>query len=292
MHKSGDQAEGLRRLNMSSAVRTITVASGGTRVGKTTVVANLALALAGNGKNVLVIDEDPSMNGVNASLGLAARSDLVDVIEGRKSLEDAMQRGPNGIRLLTVSRGLHSLANLTAQQQAALVDCFGRLHNHVEVVLVDTAANQASDVLPPSLAAEEVLLVLSGSSASITDAYALVKIMSQRYARRRFLVLVNKVRSEQEASRIFGNVSRLALDRLEVSIEFAGCIPADDKLSRSSALCQPLVEAFPSCPIAARFRRVADELLQADRADHRSGLDNFMHRLLRTSRLPALIPGL
>ena len=292
MPRGRDQAEGLRRLNMGAAVRTITVASGGAGAGKTTVVVNLALALAKNGKSVLVIDEDPLGNGVNASLGLTARFDLAHVIDGSRSLPDALQVGPYGIRLLSVQRGLHSLAQLPSAQQSGLVEGFGRLHSQVDVVLVDTAANATSRMLPPSVAAEEVLVVISGASASITEAYALIKIMSQQYARRRFLVLVNKVRFERDGLQIFSNVSQLALKRLGVSIEFAGCVLDDDLVRRSSVACEPLVEAFPTCPAAACFRRVADDLLQADCDDYRSGLDNFMHRLLRTSRLPALTPGI
>jgi flagellar biosynthesis protein FlhG len=156
----------------------------------------------------------------------------------------------------------------------------------VDVVLVDTAMGSASHVLSLSLAAQQVLIVLSGAASSITDAYALIKIMSQEYAKRHFLVLLNKVHSEPEASVIFGNISQVAQRHLSVSLDFVGCIPSDEKLRRSTQLCRPVVESFPASVSAAGFRKLADILLRRPCSeDCGSGVENFMQRLVRSSRL-------
>ncbi len=284
---SGDQAEGLRRLRDRDAVRIITVAGGRTGVGKTSTVVNLAVALAKNGKHVLVLDENPRHNNVNANLGLRARYDLLHVINRDKTLEQVILPGPQGISVLTAMRGVHSLAKLDPDGQEWLIECFGKLPNPVDVVLVDTAAGSASHVLSLSLAAQQMLVVLSGAASSITDAYALIKIMSQEYARRHFLVLVNKVASESQARAIFDHISQVARRHLSVTLDFAGCIPSDAKLRRSTLLCRPVVEAFPICASAARFRKLADELLRCPcPADYGGGVENFMQRLIRGSRLP------
>lgn len=285
----GDQAEGLRGLPglpISAAVRIIAVAGGGAGVGKTSVVLNLAMALARNGKHVLVLDENPRHNNVNANLGLKARYDLLHVINRDKTLEQVILPGPEGISVLTAMRGVHSLAKLNPDDQEWLVKCFGRLPRPVDVVLVDTAAGSASHVLSLSLAAEQVLMVLSGAASSITDAYALIKIMSQEYAKRHFLVLVNKVGSEHEARAIFDNVSQVARRHLSVSLDLMGCIPIDEKLRRSTQLCRPVVEAFPASVSAAGLRQLADNVLRHPcPGDYSGGVENFMQRLIRTSRL-------
>jgi len=281
-----DQAEGLRRLRVGDAVRIITVAGGKCGVGKTSAVVNLAMVLAKTGKHVLVLDENPRHNNVNTNLGLKARYDLLHVINRDKTLEQVIVPGPEGISVLTAMRGVHSLGQLDHDDQEWLVECFSRLPRPVDVVLVDTAAGGASHVLSLSLAAQQVLVVLSGAASSITDGYALIKIMSREYAKRHFLVLVNKVGSEQEARVIFTNISQVARRHLSVSLDFMGCIPTDEKLRRCTQLCRPVVEAFPASVSAAGFRELAESLLRcAYPEDYRGGMENFMQRLMRISRL-------
>lgn len=284
---TGDQAEGLRRLQASDLVRIVTVVGGRAGVGKTSAVINLAAALARNGKHVLVLDENPRHNNVNANLGLKARYDLLHVINRDKTLEQAILPGPEGISILTAMRGVHSLSTLGHDDQEWLIKSFANLSKPVDVVLVDTtAAGSASHVLSLSLAAQQVLVVLSGTAPSITEAYALIKVMSLEYAKRHFLVLVNKVGSEQEACAIFNNISQVARCRLSVTLDFMGCIPIDEKLSRSTQLCRPVVEAFPASAAATGFRKLADNLLSCPHpGDYVGGVENFVERLIRSSRL-------
>lgn len=284
--KGGDQAEGLRRMRVSDAIRVITVTGGRTGVGKTSTVVNLAAALAGNGRRVLVVDENPRHNNVNASLGLKARYDLLHVIERDKTLEQVIVPGPEGVSILPAMRGVESLAKLGHDDEERLVRCFSRLARPVDVVLVDTTTGGASPMLSSSLAAQQVLIVLSAAASSITDAYALIKLMSQEYAKRHFLVLLNKIGSEQEARTIFDNVSQVSRRHLSVALEFAGCIPRDEKLHRATQLCRSVVEAFPASASAAGFRKLADSLLRClCPADDGGGVEGFMQRLIHNSRL-------
>jgi len=284
-----DQAAGLRglaALRTSDAVRILTVAGGKSGVGKTSVVVNLAMTLARNGKQVLILDENPRHNNVNAHLGLKARYDLLHVINRDKSLEQVILQGPHDVSVLTAMRGIHSLAKLKPVEQEWLVKCFGELPKPIDVVLVDTAIGHASHVLPLSLASQQVLILLSGSVSSITDAYRLIKIMSNEYAKKDFLILVNKVESEQKAQEIYNNISKVARQYLSVSLEFMGCILNDEKLRRSTQLCRPVVDAFPDATSSAGFRQLAEDLLHCSYTDdYDGGVENFMRRLIRTSHL-------
>ncbi|MBI2224470.1 MAG: AAA family ATPase [Betaproteobacteria bacterium] len=273
-----DQAEGLRRLQVSDAVRIVTVAGGRTGVGKTSAVVNLAMALAKNGKHVLVLDENPRHNNVNINLGLKARYDLLHVIHRDKTLEQVILPGPDGISVLTAMRGVHCLAKLNRDDQEWLIKSFSKLPKPVDVVLVDTAAGSTGHVLSLGLAAQQVLVVLSGVASSITDGYALIKVMSQEYARRHFLIVVNNVRSEQDARAIFDNISQVAKRHLSVALDLVGCIPADEKLRRSAQLCRPVVDAFPASMSAAGFRKMADNLLRCPCPGDYGGVENEAHR--------------
>ena len=286
-----DQAAGLRgltALQSGDAVRILTVAGGKTGVGKTSVTVNLAMTLARNGKQVLILDENPRHNNVNANLGLKARYDLLHVINRDKPIEQVMVQGPHDVSVLTAMRGIHSLAKLDPTDQEWLVKCFSELPKPIDVVLVDTAIGSTSHVLPLSLASQQVLILLSGSASSITDAYKLVKIMSKEYAKKHFLILVNKVESEQIAQEIYNNISQVARQYLSVSLEFMGCVLFDEKLRRSTQLCRPVVDAFPESLSSANFRRLAETLLHCSHVDDYSGgVENFMRRLIRTSHLRA-----
>jgi len=284
-----DQAAGLRELTAlepNAGVRVFAVVGGRTGVGKTSSVINLAVALAKTGKRVLILDENPRHKDVNANLGLSARYDLLHVINQDKTLEQVMTQGPEDVLVLTAMRGIHSLAKLSSADQERLIQCFSDLSQTVDVVLIDTAIGRTSRVVPLSLASQQVLIVLSGSDKAITDAYALIKLISQEYARRDFLVLVNKVESESRARDIFENIAGVAQKHLAVQLEWTGYIPFDEKLHRSTRLCQPVVEIFPTSASAAGYRQLAEKLMRcAGPWTDNDGVENFMRRLIRTSHL-------
>ena len=287
-HKK-DQAAGLRELTAlepNAGVRVFAVVGGRTGVGKTSSVINLAVALAKTGKRVLILDENPRHKDVNANLGLSARYDLLHVINQDKTLEQVMTQGPEDVLVLTAMRGIHSLAKLSSADQERLIQCFSELSQTVDVVLIDTAIGRTSRVVPLSLASQQVLIVLSASGKAITDAYALIKLISQEYARRDFLVLVNKVESESMGRDIFENIAGVAQKHLAVKLEWMGCILFDEKLQRSTRLCQPVVEIFPTSASAAGYRQLAEKLMRcAGPWTDNDGVENFMRRLIRTSNL-------
>lgn len=281
-----DQASGLRKLSAHTGVRVFAVAGGRTGVGKTCSVINLAAALTKMGKHVLILDENPRHKDVNANLGLNARYDLQHVINQDKTLEQVMTQGPDGILILTVMRGIHSLAKLSLADQEQLIQCFSELPQSIDVVLIDTAIGKSSRVIPLSLASQQVLIVLSASSTAITDAYALVKFISQEYARRHFLVLINKVESENIGRDIFNNIASVAQKNLAVELEWTGCILLDNKLYRATCLCQSVVEAFPTSGSATSYRQLAEKLMQCTGTwVDNDEVENFMRRLIRTSHL-------
>ncbi len=282
-----DQAEGLRRLLAKDALRIITIASATAGVGKTSAAINLAVALARAGREVLVLDGSPQRGNVSDALGMNARFDLLDVINRKKTLEQVLMTGPEGISVLPAAHGIGHLAGLNRDEQDRLIGCFSKLPNPADVVLVDTATGSGK-ALPVNLAAQDVILVLSKTSSSITGNYALIKTMSLQYAKRHFRILVNKARSEREARTLFLNMAQAARRYLSVSLDYIGFISPDDKLERATALCTPVVEAFPAAPSATGFRRMAGEMMGWPRhTETEESMGNFMRRLIQSSRLGA-----
>lgn len=284
-----DQAAGLRNLipfQAPDSARVFTIAGGNVRVGKTSVAVNLATALAQNGQRVLLIDESPCHNNICTHLGLQARFDLLHVINRDKKLNQVLLQGPENIAILSAMRGIHALSKLNPIEQDWLIKSFSELTKSVDIVLIDTAMTGTTHVLPLSLASEHVLIVVSGSAASLTGAYVLIKIMSQEYAKQHFLILVNKVDSEAESLAIYQNLYKVARRYLSVTLEFVGYIQSDKKLRSATQLCKSVIEAFPASQAAICFRQLAHNILRSSCPDkYNGGIDKFMQRLIRTSHL-------
>lgn len=284
-----DQAAGLRKLTSFQATnlaRIFTIAGGKSRIGKTSVVVNLAAALAQNGQRVLLIDENPCHNNICTSLGLQARFDLLHVIHRDKRLDQVLLQGPENITILSAMRGIQALNKLNPLEQDWLIESFSELTEAVDIVLIDTAMTGTTHVLPLSLASEQVMIVISGSAASLTGAYALIKIMNQEYAKQHFLILVNKIDSETESLNIYQNLYKVARQYLSVTLEYAGYIQSDEKLRNATQLCRPVMETYPGSQAAACFGYLAQSILRSSCPDkYRGGIDNFMRRLIQTSHL-------
>ena len=278
-----DQAEGLRRLLDPNALRVVAISAGAGGSGSTGAIINFAGALTELGRDVLIIDESPTAQGVTAALGIKARFDLDDVIRGKRDLDEVIVRVPAGFLILPLARGARSLLQLPASEQQRLVERCGRLGLPVDTLLVDFAPGSASALLWPTTAAQQVIILPGGGASAITAAYALIKRLSNDFARREFHILVSNIASESEARAIFGNMARVARQHLRVSLDFMGHIPPDSKLQNAAHLRLPVVAAFPEAPSAGSYRRLAQAIIDWPQPDERgSGFDDFMRRLIHS----------
>ena len=281
-----DQAEGLRRLLARSGLRVVSISAGTGGGGRIGAIVNLAGALAELGSDVLILDEYPPAQGVAAALGLKARCDLQDVISGKRDIDDMIVRGPGGILVLPLARGADSLSRLPASVQERLMERCGRLGLPVDTLLMNAAPGGGSTPIWPLTGARDVVVLAGSGSAAITTAYASIKRLCTEFERREFLVLVSNVAIEGEAREIFGNMAGVARRYLQVSLEFMGHIPPDDKLRHAARLRLPVVAAFPAAAAAGNFRRLARAIAGwplAEECD--GGFDDFMRRLINSSRL-------
>ena len=254
-----DQAEGLRRLQRP-ATKVITVASGKGGVGKTNVVANLAISLARGGSRVMVFDADLGLGNIDILLGLAPRFNISHVLTGEKSLEQVMVRGPLGIWVLPASSGVSSMAALDARAHSRLIDAVSQLAIPLDFLLVDCAAGISGDVLTFSRAAQDLVVVLSNEPASVADAYALIKVLSKQYGLRRFHLLPNMVRDAREGQSLFAKIAGVSDRYLDVSLDLAGSIPLDAALRAAVRAQRAVVESAPDSAAAKAFAALAERV--------------------------------
>lgn len=279
-----DQAAGLRRLFGREPTRIVTFAAGGIGVGKSLLVANLAACLARRGKEVLVLDENTKDN-VASRYGALARHDLLQVINREKSLDEVLVTVAPGVRVLPGAQAVKKLGTLSARQQDAFLEAITGMERSADVILVDASLEHPLGFSPLGLAAHDTVVVLSASSASITEAYALIKKVSLGYSLKKFRILVSKARGHADADAIGRNIAELTRTRGLACLDYCGFVPLDEQLRQSARLCQPVAGLFPDAPAAKAYRAIAGDLLGWPLpSDDNGGIEQFAQQLLHLSQ--------
>lgn len=255
-----DQAAGLRRIDNTRQLKIIAVSSGKGGVGKTNVSVNLAIAMARQGNEVLLLDADLGLANVDVQLGLNTEYDLSHVMKGERALDEIIVEGPSKIKVIPASTGISEMANLGPAEQAGLINAFSELSCMVDVMIIDTGAGISNSVINFCGASQDVIVVVHDEPASITDAYAFIKVMSIKHKVRRFHILANMTHHAREGRELFTKLSK-ATDRfLDVVLNFTGSIPFDGKVRQAIQHQRAVVEAFPNSPSSLAFKRITKQI--------------------------------
>ncbi|AIR90090.1 cobyrinic acid a,c-diamide synthase [Pseudomonas cremoricolorata] len=271
-------------------VQVIAVTGGKGGVGKTNVSVNLSLALAELGRRVMLLDADLGLANVDVLLGLTPKRTLADVIEGRCELRDVLLQGPGGVRIVPAASGTQTMVHLQPAQHAGLIQAFSEIGDNLDVLVIDTAAGIGDSVVSFVRAAQEVLLVVCDEPTSITDAYALIKLLNRDYGMNRFRVLANMAQSPQEGRNLFAKLTKVTDRFLDVALQYVGAVPYDECVRKAVQKQRAVYEAFPRSKCALAFRAIAQKVdswpLPANPRGH---LEFFVERLVQpTSAGPVL----
>lgn len=276
-----DQAQGIRQMKSSRPVRVIAVTSGKGGVGKSNVAVNLAVTLAQNGERVMVMDADMGLANIDVLLGLSPRMNLSHVINGECSLEDTILEGPSGIRIIPASSGVAAMSDLTPAQNAGVIRSFSELTVPVDTLIIDTAAGLSGSVISYTRASREIIIVVCDEPASITDAYAMIKVLNRDYDIHRFHVLANQAHGIQQGRELYNKLARVSEKYLDVALNFLGTIPYDDCLKKAVQKQKTVVESFPRSPSAMAFKQIAKKTQQWPLPENMEGhLEFFIERLV------------
>jgi flagellar biosynthesis protein FlhG len=279
-----DQAMGLRRMVNPEPVRVIAVTGGKGGVGKTNISINLGVALAELGRRVMLLDADLGLANIDVLLGLHAQHNLSHVMSGECELQEIMVLGPKGMRVVPGASGLQQMAELSPAEHAGLIHAFSEVSGDVDVLMIDTAAGISDLVVSFSRAAQEQIVVVCDEPASITDAYAIIKLLNREHGIGRFRILANMVKSVQEGKDLFNKMCRVTDQYLDVMLSYMGSIPYDEQLRKAVKSQRPVVEAYPRSRVAQAFKNLAK---RADNwpvpTDVSGDLQFFVERLIQFS---------
>ena len=280
-----DQAAGLRALNSKKTVRVLAVASGKGGVGKTNVSVNLSVALAARGNRVMLLDADLGMANIDVMLGLYPSKNLSHVITGECTLQEILLTGPLGIKIVPASSGTEIMAHLSEAQHIGLIRAFSELDENIDTLIIDTAAGISSSVVSFCKAAQEVLVVVCDEPASITDAYAMIKMLSREHGIQRFRVLANMTNSAQEGRMLYEKLSKVTNRFLDVTLSFYGVLPFDPYLRKAVQRQKSVVEAYPRSRSAIAFKNFAQKADSWPMPTKATGhLEFFVERLINATK--------
>jgi flagellar biosynthesis protein FlhG len=262
-----DQASQLRALARAQAPepglfssRVIAIASGKGGVGKTNVVAGLAMALARDGQRVVVLDADFGLANLDILLGLSPAYTLEHVLGGEKLLEEILLDGPFGIRIIPASSGIQELTRLDAAAELRLVQGLQRVSAGIDWLLIDTAAGIHDSVIKLLMAAQEVLLVTTPEPTALVDVYAMVKVVHLRDPRKPLWLLVNNAQGQEEAEETIDQLQAATRRFLKRELNVLGMLPADPWVLQAVRQQRGVVELFPQAPAALALTAAARRL--------------------------------
>jgi len=256
-------------------IRVLSVTSGKGGVGKTNIAANLAYLLSRANKKTLILDADAGLANIDVILGIHSRYNLSHVLNGERSLDEVIVPGPGGILILPSASGIPEMTDLSRGQKLTLIDELNLYNHSLDFMLVDTAAGISANVMYFNMAAKEIVVVTSPEPTALTDAYALIKVLYQRHAKRRFRLIVNMARSSQEASEVCKRLARATDHFLNLTIEYLGYVVWDENVKEAVRQQKAVAEIYPNSPATRCLAKIAEKISSETLEEYENGSIKF-----------------
>lgn len=247
-------------LVLGKPVQVIGITGGKGGVGKSNVAVNTAIAMADLGRKVVLLDADLGLANIDVLIGIKPRYTLEDVLADRATIDEVLVDGPGGIKVVPASSGTQRMTKLPQREHGGLIQAFSTLQQKLDVLIIDTAAGIGESVVNFLAASQHVVVVVCDEPTSITDAYALIKVLNRQQGIERFDVVSNMTRGRPDAELLFAKLQRVTDRFLEVTLHFAGAIPFDDNLRKAVKRQRAVVDMYPSTVASVAFRQLAHEI--------------------------------
>lgn len=267
-----DQAGRLRDLmeskkpgkNFNFKSRMITVSSGKGGVGKSNLTLNLAINLAKHGKKIAIIDADFGMANIEVLYGKVPSRSLANVLKGENTISEIITTGPEGISLVSGGSGINELANLSDMQIEILLESFMYLDEKYDIILIDTGAGASDRVTSMVRASQETIILTTPEPTSLTDSYALIKILKKMDNVPEMYMVINRVEDKKEGEEIYYKLNRVSHRFLGLELKLLGYIPDDNNLRKAVKKQEPVSISYPKSPSAKSIATMAKDILSLE----------------------------
>ena len=242
----------------------ITVTSGKGGVGKTNFTANLGWLLRQIRRRVMILDADLGLANIDIILGLNPTFNIGHVFSGEKTMEEVLIKGPAGLRILPACSGVQSVTDLDEAHKMLLLEQTESLAEAFDFMLIDTGAGIADNVIYFNLAAQTMIVLVTPEPTSLTDAYALIKVLARDHHQHCFKIVTNDVSGEAEGLEVFKKLARVTDRFLNVSLDMLGFVPHDASVREAVRMQRPFCEVFPEEPAAQGLRKIARRIAEME----------------------------
>lgn len=278
-----DQAEALRELAGRQKTRPteiITVTSGKGGVGKSSVALNMAISLSRRGRRTLIIDSDFGFSNIDVMLGVKTRYDLLDVIKRRKDIREIVEQGLEGVRFISGGSGVYELTRLSGKQLTGIMGSLVSLEDIADTIIFDTGAGVNDNMLKLIYAGNETVLVTTPEPTAVVDAYALVKIISEKISGAKIGLVLNKVASAREAAAVMDGLIKIAKKNIDININKLGYIMRDENMPKAIKMQVPILVSYPKCMASVNIDSISAKLLRAPvKEKEKPGVLSFLEKL-------------
>ncbi len=261
------------------AAMVLAVTSGKGGVGKTNIAANLAVCLAAAHQRVLLLDADLSLGNLDLVMDIHSKYNVSHVISGHKSLEEIIQNGPKGLRIVCGASGLDRLADISESEQHRLMEHLCRLQHETDTIVIDTAAGISRPVVSFCLAADRVLVVTTPEATAMADSYGMIKVLVRKGYAGPISLLVNMARTAAEGKGTYQRMANVAQKFLRANLYYAGTLPKDERLCAAVRSRTPVVLAYPKSEISSSLAAIAARLGGTKRGG--AAEESFFRRVIR-----------
>ncbi len=264
-------------------MRIIAVSSGKGGVGKTNLVANLALALEKKGLKTLIFDADLGLANIDVLLGLSPRKDIRDVMSGEATLKEITIWTEYGFGVIPASSGVVELTQLDPSEKLMLKEQFEEVTQGLDFLFFDLSAGIADNVLFFNLVAQERIIITTPEPTAMADAYALIKILYRRYQVKRFYLLINMVKDAREGKAIYQQLSQVAERFLgPVGLTYLGALRQDPCVTQAVRRQEPFLAVCPEAKVSQDLMAVCEKLLKL-KPEIQGGLEALWTETFRVS---------
>jgi flagellar biosynthesis protein FlhG len=245
------------------AARVVAIASGKGGVGKTNIAVNLAICLARRGLRVALVDADLGMANADVVMNVQSHFDLSHIVRGQRTIDEVAVDVERGLRLIAGASGLASVADLNPFERHELIHELGRLEDQSDVVILDCGAGISQNVLAFAHSADELLVVTTPEPTALTDAYALIKVLSRAPDPPPMGLIVNQAASAREGRQVAQRVASVAARFLGVSLATAGLVLQDRRVPLAVRQRIPFIVKYPDCPASTCVAALAERVYRS-----------------------------